>query len=480
MNTVQRLFSNTFLALISQIVVKASNSVLFILIGRWLGPADSGIFSLGTTYFTLVFGLSALGLHELLVRELAPRREQGRRYLANYLALRVALATATYGLLLVGLRLLLPYSEVTNQVILILALAAIPEAAFSIFQSLFEAHERLTTPMVAALAGSLVKLVVGIGLLLQGYGVVAAAWAVPLGSVVGLLFFLPALPRLFRATPQLAPARLDFGFLRGQLRATPSFFVIHLFSLVDYQTDAFLISLMLTESDLGYYAAAQTILLGFNLMPIAIRAAIYPIMTRYHHDAPDKLAILYEKATHYLFALVLPVAAGITILAWPIIRLIFGAEFGPAVPVLQIMIWAIIFLFLNVPSARLLLINNNQREASAMFGIAMAINVTLNLLLIPRVGIAGAAIARTASNLTLYVTFQIFANRKIMPLRLAPMLIRPLIATALMAAVIWPLREMLVLPILAGAAVYAIAAILLGVFPRQDLAYWQRLIQFRS
>ena len=110
MNTVQRLFSNTFLALISQIVIKASNSLLFILIGRWLGPADSGVFSLGTTYFTLVFGLSALGLHELLVRELAPRREQSSRYFANYLALRVFLAFATYGLLLLGLRLFLPLS----------------------------------------------------------------------------------------------------------------------------------------------------------------------------------------------------------------------------------------------------------------------------------------------------------------------------------------------------------------------------------
>ena len=480
MNTVQRLFSNTFLALISQIVVKAGNSVLFIMIGRWLGPADSGAFSLGTTYFTLVFGLSALGLHELLVRELTPRRDQSRRYFANYLVLRVTLAVATYGLLLLGLRLFLPYSETTNQVILILALAAIPEAAFSICQSLFESHERLTMPMVAALAGSAVKLAAGIWLLQGGYGVVAAAWAVPAGSVVSLLFFLPALARLFRSTPQTQTGRVSAGFLREQLRATPSFFVIHLFSLVDYQTDVFLISLMLTEAQLGFYSAAQTILLAFNLMPIAIRAAIYPVMTRYHHTAPDKLAVLYEKATHYLLALVLPMAAGVTLLARPMIRLIFGPSFEPAVPVLQISIWAIVFLFLNVPSARLLLINNYQRQASVMFGIAMAINVSLNLLLIPRLGINGAAVARTASNFTLFLTFQLFAHRRIMSLCLAPMLVRPLVATAVMAAVVWPLRDALLPGIVVGAAVYAVTAFALGVFPRRDLAYWQQLVHFHS
>jgi len=62
MNTLQRLLSNTFLAFASSVLVKAGNALLFILIGRQLGPAASGSFSLATTYFTFVFGLSAHGV----------------------------------------------------------------------------------------------------------------------------------------------------------------------------------------------------------------------------------------------------------------------------------------------------------------------------------------------------------------------------------------------------------------------------------
>jgi len=126
MNTIQRLLSNTFLAFASSVLVKAGNALLFILIGRQLGPAASGSFSLATTYFTFVFGLSALGLHEIMVREVPARREESGRYLVNYVALRVVLSAAVYGLLVLGLRLLSPYSEATTQVILILGLAVVP------------------------------------------------------------------------------------------------------------------------------------------------------------------------------------------------------------------------------------------------------------------------------------------------------------------------------------------------------------------
>ena len=150
MNTLQRLLSNTALAFLSNLIVKASNSLLFIFIGRLLGPNDAGAYNLGITYFTITFGLSAWGLHELLVREVAPKREESGRYLVNYLLIRLLFASMTYGLLLLALHSLLPYHAATKTIIQILALAVFPEAIFSLCQALFEAHERLLIPLIAA------------------------------------------------------------------------------------------------------------------------------------------------------------------------------------------------------------------------------------------------------------------------------------------------------------------------------------------
>ena len=480
MNTLQRLLSNTFLAFASSVLVKAGNALLFILIGRQLGPAASGSFSLATTYFTFVFGLSALGLHEVMVRELPARRDESGRYLVNYVALRLLLSAVVYGLLLLGLRLFAPYSEMTTQVIVILSLAAIPEAVFSMCQSLFEAHERLLTPLLASTVSTALKLIAGFWLLARGADVVTIAWVVPLASLLSLLVFAPGLARLFRRTPQRLPARLNLVFLRAHLATMPSFFVIQLFSLLDYQADILLISLLLTEDDVGHYAAAQTILLGFNLMPVAVRTALYPVMSRYYVQAPDKLAVLNDKISRYLLAVIMPVATGVTLLAGPIIALVYGPAFGPAVPVLQIAIWAVVCLFLNVPHSRLALIYNRQRDAALLLGLTTGLNVALNLLLIPRAGIIGAAVARLLASLALFLVFYVYTQTRLTPVSLLPSPLRPLLATALMALAVWPLRGWpLAVPVVVGAVVYAGAALLLDIVPESDRVYWREVMRRR-
>lgn len=481
MNTSQRVVRNIFLSLTGNVAVKAGNSLLFIAISRGLGSADSGVFSLGITYYTFVAGLSALGLHELTVREVAPRKNESARYLVNFIALRLLSSIAFYGLLVLGLFFFLPYSEQTTQVILILSLAAIPEAIFTICQALFEAHERLFVPVSAAIVSTSIKLGIGLWLLTQGASVVQIAWVVPIAATLSLLIYVPGLVRLFRQSPHQLPARLSTRFIRSQTGFMSSFFVIHLSSLLDYQTDALLISLIMTEEDVGYYAAAQTILLAFNLMPLAIRTAIYPLMSRYYHHETDKLVVLYNYVSRYLMILVLPMAAGVTLLAEPIITLVFGPEFGPSVPVLQISIWAIVFLFLNVPHSRLMLIRDKQRVAGWMTGLAMVMNVTLNLFLIPRWGINGAATARLISTFAIYLSFYIYVRKNLMPSPLLSILIRPLLATAVMVLAIWPLRQMnLLVPIIIGAGVYGLASFLLGSFPAQDIAYWRQILQIRN
>jgi len=475
MNTVQRLLSNTALAFTANVLTKAGTALLFIAIGRTLGPTESGMFSLGTTYFTFVFGLSAFGLHEVMVREVAPRRAESSRYLANFLALRIFLSLVTYALLLLGLWLINPYSPDTTQVILIIALAALPEGAFTIFQSLFEAHERLGILLVAAIVNMTIKLGVGLWLLFSGASIVDLVWVVPVAGAVSLFVFIPGLPRLLRHIPQTSPGRLDLPFVRGHLIHLPSFFVIHALTLLDYQADALIISVMLGERHLGYYAAAQTILLAFNLMPAAIRAALYPLMSRYYREAPDKLALLYDKANKYIAALVLPLAAGLTLLAGPVIDLVYGPNFAPAIAPLQITIWTIVFLFLVEPHARMLLIHNKQRQAARMMALTTALNIILNLLLIPALGINGAAIARLASSLALYLSFYAYCHFIIIPSK-QPFSSGVILATFLMALVVLPLRGFfLAIPIAAGIAVYLGVAWLLGVMPSQDLVYWREM-----
>jgi O-antigen/teichoic acid export membrane protein len=478
MNTLQRLLSNTAFAFAANLIVKSGTGLLFILIGRNLGPTASGVFSLGTTFFTVVFGLSALGLQELLVRQVATRRGESGRYLSHYLALRLVATLLTYLLLVLGLRFILPYSPETERVILILSLAAIPEAILGLCGALFEAHERMATPALVAIVISVIKIGSGYWLLQQGYGVEEIAWLVVIASTLGVLIYTPALVGLLHRTLPTVSAAPDLGFGLDQLRQTPGFFVIHLFSVLDYQVDAFLISLYLTETDLGYYSAAMTITLAISLMSFAVRAAIYPVMARYATTAPDKLALLYSKANQYLFAVALPIAAAVCLLARPIITLIFGQAFEPAAPALQISVWAAVFLLVNVPNARLLLVEHRQNVAAWLTGLSMTTNVIANLILIPLFGIIGAALARVIASAGAFLAHQLYVRSRILRGTSLPRLARPLMATALMILAMWPVRELpLLVPLAIGAVTYVLAALLLHVVPAGDLVYWRQLMR---
>ncbi len=133
-----------------------------------------------------------------------------------------------------------------------------------------------------------------------------------------------------------------------------------------------------------------------------------------------------------------------------------------------------------MPHSRLALIYNRQRDAALMLGATTGLNVALNLLLIPRAGIVGAAVARLLASLGLFLVFYVYTHTRITRVSLLPSPVRPLLATALMALAVWPLRAWpLVVPVAVGAVVYVVAALLLDIVPQQDRVYWREVVRRR-
>lgn len=481
MNTIQRLLSNTLLAFVSNTIAKVSGSILFIIIGRLIGPEEAGIFSLGITFYTILMALSTFGLHDLLVREVAPRKEQSGRYLVNYLAMRLTISMLLYIGLLLFLRLSLPYDEETKMVLLIASLTIFPEAVFSLLQALFVAYERLAVPTLAAIVNSVIRLGLGAWLLYNGAGAVEVAWVLPISTAASLLVFIPAIPALFRQVPQIAAVRLSWQFCRQQLRPTSGFVLLQLFQTLNLQLDTFIISLLLTEAAIGYYTASQTILIGFLMIPFAVRMSLYPLMARYQYEDQEKLVRLYHKSSQYLIILGLPIAAGVTLLAEPIIFLVFGESFAPAILALQLSVWKVPFSLLTVPNARLLLVHGKQTVASWIRGLAMVVSVLLNLLLIPRLGINGAAIASVLGMAAFFIFIYLYVQFSLLKDNILVLAFKPAIATLVMVLVVWFLRDsFVILPVIIGVVVYMGMILLLGVFTAEDRLYLRRLMNLRT
>ncbi|MBK8904973.1 MAG: flippase [Anaerolineaceae bacterium] len=476
MNLPRKLFSNFTLSFASQLISKISDVLLFIIVARTMSVEDAGAFRLAKSFMAVTLALSAFGLQDLLIRELAPRRNEGKKYLINYVLVRAVTATCAYGLLLLLLSTNIPYSTETKSIIRIFSLALLPEAIFSICEAFFTAYDRLWPPTVAGSVGGFVKLVGGLWILFHYNSLITLTLIIPVGSSIGLLTLLPSFWKLFKEVRQDYTLQLDWSFIIQQINQISGFILIGVFFNLNDQQDTFLVSILLSETELAWYGAAQTVVFGFSLLSAAIRTAVYPTMSHYYYESPEKLVPFYQHIARYSIIFIMPLTTLVTLFARNIIVFIYQEPFGPASVPLRWMIWEVFFLILHIPTARLMLVQGKQKQLGWITGIGLLINVSANLIVIPRFGIEGAALIRPIVASINYILGYLYIRSLGIEINIISLFPRPLLALGAMVMVAILFENSFLFPFFISILVYVIVLYFLGELNHKDLNYLLQLL----
>jgi len=154
---------------------------------------------------------------------------------------------------------------------------------------------------------------------------------------------------------------------------------------------------MLDSKELGYYAAAVRLSEAWYFIPVALTNAIFPAVINAKKVSNEFYINRIQKLYDILAWMAISIAVPVSIFSKDIINVIFGTEFQSAAPVLTIYIWAGVAVFLGVASSQYLITENYTKLSFFRSLIGMVINVILNLVLIPKYGIIGAAYATLIS-----------------------------------------------------------------------------------
>ena len=161
--------------------------------------------------------------------------------------------------------------------------------------------------------------------------------------------------------------------------------------------DQVMIKEIMDTGAVGNYAVAVRLSEVWYFIPMAITSSLFPAII----DAKKISEKLYYERLQKLYALMTWLAIGIalpiTFLADDIIRLLFGMQYQDAAGVLVIYVWAGVFVFLGVASSQYLIVENYTRISFFRTAIGAIVNVGLNIILIPKYGINGAAMATLIS-----------------------------------------------------------------------------------
>jgi len=390
---VRRILSNTGWLFIDRIVRMGLGLLVGLWVARYLGPEQFGIFNYATAFITIFSVIASMGLETSVVRDLVRNPENAPEILGTTFVLRLLGAVTAYGAACATIWIMHPQDPVTVWAVAILGAGMIFQATDTIdlwFQAKVRAKFTVIAKSAAFFALSLAK----VALILNGAPLLAFVWAglteLALGMAALCLSYHIAGGefRAWRFSTAQAIAQLKDGWP----------LVLSAFSVIIYmKIDQVMLGGMRGNAEVGIYSAAVRLSEVWYFIPTAIATSVYPtIVASKEVDEGlylNRIQMLYD----YTVWIFLIIAAPISLLSGPLVTLLFGPDYREAGIILAIHIWSSIFVSLGVARGKWLVTEGLMRFAMLTQMMGCISNILLNLLLIPKMGGTGAAIATLIS-----------------------------------------------------------------------------------
>lgn len=389
----KRIAANTLFLTVSSLFNLCVSLGTTSIIARSIGPELYGRYMFGLTYVLMFSVLANFGLESLFIRE-AARDRKNLELIDDIFHLKVALAFATVATVVVSAQLL-QYPAETIRVLYILCAGLFFQILSESLLSIYRSVERMHVTAFASMFFRLISAAIIVVAIYSGIGFNGIVAAFSIGN---FLVFLLALVKV----------RRDFNLLRWVvspahwlplIRRGMPFYMSALLTMFYAKINVFMLSKFVDDREMGLYLAALNLVENLYFIPTAFITSVFPALSRMHGTSVDSLKNAYSRMTKYLIIATAAVAAGTVLVSEKIVLLIYGNEFGEAVPVLNVLIflWVLAF-FSNFQSSLLFSIHKERIQVRIMV-VAVCVNVILNLYFIREYGYMGAAFASVLTEL---------------------------------------------------------------------------------
>lgn len=387
------LFRNAISVLTTTVAVVPVQFVTSVVLARYLSVADRGLYGVALAFVVVGTMIAELGWGPALIYRVLRAGVPA----ARMAALALGFAVLEGGLVVVACLsmqgwILTRLMDGAPPPILYLALAAVPiRLGWVLFTSLARARDRFALQNWSMLMVSSSRLVGMVIVLILRHGAVYEALCVYLAA--------EALGTAVVAGQVIRDTGLSFRISWSDIREIQSFgiqaYVARLGAHLHERVDIFMLAYFLVDARyVGLYAVAVALITQLKVIPEAIGRALYP-----HLAASDEkqMAGVTARASRHAMGWVLLTTVAVAVLAPFAVPLVYGEPYRASVPALLILLPAMALLTRYRVLSTYFVSVGRQRVNVMSQATALAVNVTLNALLIPRMGIVGAAWASLAS-----------------------------------------------------------------------------------
>lgn len=386
----KKLLSNVSWILLAKITSLALKFITTIWVANYLGSYQYGIIAYSVSFVTLISSIGGLGLDGIVVKELKLNEKiysiLGTSFILKFIGYFFAFiliiiisinfdsidADTSLITIIVGISILFQASEVVDYW----------------FNSKVLAKKNSVPEIISTISSGFLKLFF-IGLKMS---LIWFAFIYIIEKILRALF------RIRNLSKEISISKLRFHQNKAKFLLSESKYVFigSILAIIYLKVDQIMIKWLLGNSYVGKYALAASISEAFYLVPSAIILTLFPAIVTAHKkstkDFNEKIQSLLNKLV--LGSLVL---IGFIYSISPILKKFLSSEYQESIQVLQIHIWACLFIFMRLLYSKWIIIERKYLLSLISQGSGAISNVLLNLLLIPRFGIQGAAVSTVIS-----------------------------------------------------------------------------------
>lgn len=451
------------------------------IITKWLGPDLYGTWSIIWVTITLVAPLATVGLTSSIIRFLAAKTD--RDSLRNGLLFSILV---TFGVaVLFTLVMILSSGIFSSDIIknpsdsILVKLASfliITQSLIAICLAYFRALRQMKTYAVLALSNVVMNVTLIVGFLYLGWELTGLIWAFLISDsicIIGSLGF---------AFKQIGFGMPKFDELSKYLVfGLPLMFNTFILWVVN-SSDRYLVGYFMQPKDVGIYNAAYVLAGVLSLALGPVQVVLFPTISHsYDKGDVDKTRFYLSKSLKYLMVISIPAAFGLSALAAPLLHLLTSSEFISGSMVVPFIALGIIFYDFYAVTLYIIYIVKKTYWEVILLSIAAVTNLAINFVLIPKLGILGAAVASFVAYLVLGVLTVIVSFRYLRFNLELPYIAKYLLASIGMAVILHILNPsnvlMVVLSIIIGIVIYVAILFAIKGFSKSEIDLARELVR---
>jgi len=355
-------------------------------VARYLGTEQFGLLNYVLSFVGLFAVIGTLGLDNIVIRELVKNEINPDLLLGTAFWLKLTGAFVVIGILAIAINFTSNDTYI-NTFVFIIGSTTIFQS-FNVIDFYFQSKVLSRYVVYANIFSFSVSSVLKIFLILLKAPLIAFISVILLDSFVLSCGFVYYYNKNNLSLKYWKPSKITaMNLLKDSWPLIISGVVIAVYMKIDQ----IMIKEIIGNEAVGQYAAAVKLSEIWYFIPMVISASLFPAIINAKKQGEKFYNLRLQKLYDLMAYLAIGIAIPVFFISDWVVNLLYGNQYFMSGSILKIHIWAGIFVFLGVASAKWLVNENLQKYAMINTLIGALVNIVLNYILIHKTGVIGAA-----------------------------------------------------------------------------------------